>query len=178
VFIRATLQLPVPVANAIERLYAALARHRLDEVSNDAYAAGLIVLTRVGPFGEVAGLSKKVRLELLTPCQVDQGVRLQLRWVATGTTGQLFPALDADLDLYAVDEQQCELSINAVYDPPLGALGAGIDRILLHRAARATMRALLRELGHTLTQMWQAEGSAAVGRRRLGPVRFTPALEA
>jgi hypothetical protein len=178
VFIRATLELAVPVANAIERLYAALARHRLDEVSDDAYAAGLVVLTRVGPFGEVAGLSKTVRLDLLTPCQVDQGVRLQLRWVATGPSGQLFPALDADLDLLAVDEHRCALSINAVYDPPLGALGAGIDRVLLHRAACATMRALLRELGRTITQMWQAEGSAAVGRLRLGPVRFTPAMEA
>jgi hypothetical protein len=173
VFIRATLELPVAAASAIERLDAALARHRLDEVSDDAYAAGLVVLTRVGPFGEIAGLSKTVRLELLTPRQVDRGIRLQLRWVATGATGQLFPALDADLDLLAVDEQHCALSINAVYDPPLGALGAGIDRILLHRAARATVRALLRELGHTLTEMRQLDGSVAVGRLRLGPVRFT-----
>jgi hypothetical protein len=178
VFIRASLELPVPVANAIARFHVALARHRLDEVSDDAYAAGLVVLTRVGPFGEVAGLSKKVRLELLTPRQVDQGVRLQLRWVATGPTGQLFPALDADLDLLPVDDQHCALSINAVYDPPLGALGAGIDRVLLHRAARATMRGLLRELGHTLTQMRQAQGSAAVDRLRLGPIRFTPGMEA
>ena len=177
-FICATLELPVPVASAVERLDAALSRHRLDEMSDDAYAAGLVVLTRVGPFGEVAGLSKKVRLELLPRRQVDDGVRLPLRWVATGATGQLFPALDADLDLLAVGEQQCALSINAVYDPPLGAFGAGIDRILLHRAARATMRAFLREVGHTLTQMPQAEGSAATGRVRLGPVRFTSAVEA
>jgi hypothetical protein len=175
VFIRASLDLPVPVAHAIERLDAALARHRLDDVSDDAYAAGLVVLSRVGPFGQVPGLSKKVRLELLPPRQVDHGVRLQLRWVATGATGQLFPALDADLDLLALDEQHCELSINAVYDPPLGALGAGIDRILLHQAARTTMRALLRELGHTLTEMWQVDGSAAIGRLRLDPVLFTPA---
>jgi hypothetical protein len=117
-------------------------------------------------------------VELLPPRQVERGVRLPLRWVATGATEQLFPALDADLDLLAVDEQHCALSINAVYDPPLGAVGAGIDRILLHRAARATMRALLRELGHTLTEMWQPEGSAAAGLLRLGPVRFTPAVEA
>jgi hypothetical protein len=178
VFVRATLDLPVSVVSAVERLDAALARHHLDEVSDDAYAAGLVVLTKVGPFGEVAGLSKKVRLELLAPRPVDDGVRLQLRWVATGTTGQLFPALDADLDLLAVDEQHCALSINAVYDPPLGALGASIDRILLSRAARATMRALLRELGDTLTQMRRAEGAPATDLLRLGPVRFTPAVEA
>jgi hypothetical protein len=176
-FIHATLDLPVPVASAVDRLHAAVARHRLDEVSDDAYAAGLVVLTRVGPFGEVAGLSKTVRLELLEPRRVDHGVRLQLRWVAAGATGQLFPALDADLDLLGVDEQRCSLSINGVYDPPLGVLGAAIDRILLHRAARATMRALLRELGHTLTEMEQEEVPTAAGRHRLGPVRFTPAAE-
>ena len=64
-------------------------------------------MTRVGPFGETAGLSKRVRLELLTLRRVDHGVRLQLLWVATGATGQLFPALDADLDLLAVDGLQC-----------------------------------------------------------------------
>ena len=35
-FIRATLDVPVPVASAIERLDAALARNRLDEVSDEA----------------------------------------------------------------------------------------------------------------------------------------------
>lgn len=174
-FICATLDLPVPVATSIDRLYAALARHRLDEVSDGAYAAGLVALSRVGPFGEVAGLSKTVRLQLLDPLPIEHGVRLQLRWVATGAAGQLFPALDADLDLLAVDEQNCVLSINAVYAPPLGALGAGIDRLVLHRAARATMRALLREWGRSLTEDRQAPNLAATARVRLGPVRFIPA---
>jgi hypothetical protein len=173
-FIHATLDLPVPVASAVNRLHAALARHQLDEVSDDAYAAGLVALTRVGPFGEAAGLSKTVRLQLLDPQPVERGVRLPLRWMATGATGQLFPALDADLDLLAVDEHTSVLSINAVYNPPLGALGAGIDRLVLHRAARATIRALLRELGHSLTVTRQAAHPAATGRLRLGPVQFSP----
>jgi hypothetical protein len=33
-------------------------------------------------------------------------------------TGQLFPALDTDLDLIGVDEQRCLLLAKAVYDPP------------------------------------------------------------
>jgi hypothetical protein len=174
-FIHATLDLPVPVATAVERLYPALWQHRLDEFSDDAYAAGLTALTKVGPFGEVAGLSKTVRLQLLAPRPLEDGVRLQLRWVATGATGQLFPALDADLDLLALDEQNCALSINAVYDAPLGALGARVDRLVLHRAARATMVALLRDLGRTLTKTAQATQPAATDHTRLGPVRFTPA---
>jgi hypothetical protein len=172
-FIHAALDLPVPVASAVGRLFPALGRHRLDELSDDAYAAGLVALARVGPFGDVAGLSKTVRLELLDPLPVDDGVRLQLRWVATGVTGQLFPALDADLDIIAVDEQRCVLSIKAVYTPPLGAAGAGIDRLLLHRAARATMGSLLRGLGRSLTDPSPAAPPRA-HRLRLGPVRFFP----
>jgi hypothetical protein len=174
-FIHATLDLPVPRANALERLYAALARHRLEDVSDDAYAAGLVALTRVGPFGELAGLSKTVRLQLFDPLPVEDGVRLQRRWVATGATGQLFPALDADLDLLADDEQNCELSINAMYDAPLGALGARADRTVLHHAARAAMRALLRDLGRTLAETPQETQPPATDQLRLGPVRFTPA---
>jgi len=169
-FIHATLDLPLPVASAVARLYPALGRHRLDELSSDAYAAGLATLTRVGPFGDTAGLSKTVRLELLDPLPVDAGVRLQLRWVATGATGQLFPALDADLDIIAVDEQRCALSIKAVYTPPLGAAGAGLDRLVLHRAARATMRSLLRGLRRSLTDPSPAAPPA--DRSRPGPVRF------
>jgi hypothetical protein len=171
-FIHATVDLPIPVASAIDRLHVALARHRLDQVSDDAYQAGLVELTRVGPFGEVAGLSKMVRLELLDPRPIHNGVRLPLRWVATGPAGQLFPALDADLDLTAISEHSSALSISAVYHPPLGVLGAGIDRLLLHRAARATMRALLRGLGRSLTN--PSHATTPHPQPRLGPVRFSP----
>ncbi len=109
---------------------------------------------------------------MLDPRPVDDGVRLQLRWVATGVTGQLFPALDADLDIIAVDEQHCALSINAVYAPPLGAAGAGIDRLVLHRAARATMRSLLRGLGRSLAD--PSPAAARASQPPLGPVRFFP----
>jgi hypothetical protein len=171
-FVHASLELPVPVASAVGRLYAAMGRHRLDEVSDDAYAAGLGRLAWVGPFGDVGGLSKTVRLEMLDPRPVDDGVRLQLRWVATGVTGQLFPALDADLDVIAVDEQHCALSFKAVYAPPLGAAGAGIDRLVLHRAARATLRSLLRGLGRSLAD--PSPTAARASQPRLGPVRFFP----
>jgi hypothetical protein len=71
------------VAIAIGRLYPALA-HRLDELSDDAYAAGPVALAKVGPLGDVSGLSETVRLHVLDPRPIDGGVRLPLRWVATG----------------------------------------------------------------------------------------------
>jgi hypothetical protein len=149
-FIHATLELPNPAASVLDRVYPALRRDRLNVLSDEAYLAGLVMLTRAGQFGDVHGLSKKVRLEMLEPRRVDDVLRVPLRWVVTGRGGQLFPALDADLDITAIDEQRCVLSINAVYTPPLGGIGAGVDELMLHSAARATVRSLLRGLGRAL----------------------------
>jgi hypothetical protein len=172
-FVHATLELPIPAASSIERLDLVMATQRLDDLSDEAYEAALITLARVGPFGAVRGLSKAVRLQMLEPRPVGGGVRVPLRWVATGTTGQLFPALDADLDITALDARRCALSINAAYTPPLGAAGASIDRLLLHLAARATLRSLLRGLGHALSD--PSPAAAAQARSpRLGRIWFSP----
>lgn len=173
-FIHATLELPIPAATAIDRLYPALRHDHFGELSDKAYQAGLVTLARVGPFGDVPGLAKTVRLQLLEPRPVDDVMRVPMRWVATGATGQLFPALDADLDVATVDEQRSELSIHAVYTPPLGAVGAGVNGLLLHRAARATIRALLRGLGRSLT----SPETTADEPPALGNVVFTPSAEA
>ena len=164
-FIHASLELPTSAATAINRLHPALHRNCLGPMSDEAYEEGLTTLARVGPFGDLPWLAKTVQLQVLEPRPIDGGVRVALRWVATGPTGHLFPALDADLEITAIDGERCELSINAVYTPPLGPAGAGIDRLLLNRAARATMRSLLRGLGSSVV-------AAAQG---LDKVVFVPA---
>jgi hypothetical protein len=158
-FIQASLELPVPADTAVRRLYPAVHDSAFEDLSEQAYEAGMHALVKVGPLGEAPLLSKTVRLELLEPHAVPGGARVPLRWEATGATGHLFPVLDADLDIAAVDEHRCTLSINAVYTPPLGALGAGIDRLVLSRAARATMRSLLRGLADALSRPSESAGT-------------------
>ncbi len=170
--LRATLELPIPAATAAERLYPLLLPRALDKLSGDAYEAGMLTLARVGPFGEARGLSKAVRVETLEPRTTAGGVRIPFRWVATGRTGHLFPALDADLDVTEVGEQRCAVSINASYTPPLGAAGAGLDRMILHRAARATMRSLLRGLADAVLD--KPGDPPDKGSASLGAVEFFP----
>ncbi len=148
--LRATLELPVPASTAADRLIHAVHQRGLNELSTQAYQDGIQTLTRVGPFGAVPGLAKTVQVETLEPRVIPGGIRVPLRWVATGRTGQLFPALDADLELTEIDPQRCLLAVNAAYRPPLGSAGAGLDRLLLHRTARATMRSLLHGLARSL----------------------------
>jgi hypothetical protein len=58
----------------------------------------------------------------------------------------LFPSLEANLTISEASDGSSSVSIVASYEPPLDGVGAGLDRIVLSRAAVATMTALLREI--------------------------------
>jgi hypothetical protein len=137
---------------AAARLIELLEGDRLGQASNEAYElGGTAIFLRVGPMGDRAGLSKRVRVQMLPPHTTETGMRLSFRWMATGISGHLFPALDADLDLVPSAAQTSTLILNARYQPPLGALGEEIDRVLLGRAAELTLAALLHRLAVSLT---------------------------
>jgi hypothetical protein len=55
--------------------------------------------------------------------------------------GRLFLVLDGDFTLTPAGEDAARLALAGVYRPPLGRLGASLDRAVLHRVADATIRA-------------------------------------
>ena len=122
----------------------------LRDASGRAYADGLVGLARVGPFGDVIGASKLVRVRLLDPIPREDSMVLPLRWEATGVMGRLVPVLDANLMLTPADGGRTRLTFTGAYRPPLAAVGSGIDRMVLHRAASATVRSLLRSISDTI----------------------------
>jgi len=122
----------------------------LSDASGDAYAEGLAGLIRVGPFGDVLGASKLVRVLLLEPVEREGSLTLSLRWEATGVMGRLFPVLDANIILIPAGEDASQLALAGAYRPPFAAVGEGLDRVLLHRAASATVRSLLRRIAETI----------------------------
>ena len=124
--------------------------NRLDGMSQDAYAEGLVGQIRVGPFGSVPGISKLVQVSLLDPVRGDDSVLVPMRWEATGPAGRLFPVLDANLMLGQDDQGRGVLRLSGVYRPPLGGLGEELDQIVLRRVASATIRSLLRRIAALL----------------------------
>ena len=77
--------------------------------------------------------------------------------------------LDADLAISPGGEdgtpaarRSARLALAGAYRPPLGRLGAGLDQVVLHRAATATMRQLLGSVAETITSPATA-GRAAEG---------------
>ena len=142
----------------------------LAAASGGAYADGLEGLIWVGPFGDVLGASKLVRVELLEPAPRDSVVVLPLRWQATGAMGRLFPVLDADLTLTPAGARQTLMRVDGAYRPPLGGAGAGVDRVLLHRAATGTIRALLTRIADAIARPGPAAQPAGPPQPRLaGP---------
>jgi hypothetical protein len=139
----------------------------LSDASGDAYAEGLAGLVRVGPFGDMPGASKLVRVLVLEPVERENSLTLSLRWEATGVMGHLFPVLDANVILIPAGENASQLALAGAYRPPFAAVGQGLDRVLLHRAASATVRSLLRRMAETITAA--TPGASGPGPATAGP---------
>ena len=144
----------------------------LSDASGDAYAEGLAGLVRVGPFGDMPGASKLVRVLVLEPVERENSLTLSLRWEATGVMGHLFPVLDANVILIPAGENASQLALAGAYRPPFAAVGQGLDRALLHRAASATVRSLLRRMAETITAA--TPGVAGPGPAVPGPEPASP----
>ena len=52
----------------------------------------------------------------------------------------MFPALDADIKLTPAGADATMLAVCAAYRPPLGGLGVGPDRAIMHQAAEAMIQ--------------------------------------
>lgn len=128
----------------------------LSDASDSAYADGISGMIRVGPFGDMIGASKLVRVLLLEPQERDDSVTLTVRWEATGVMGRLFPVLDANITLTPAGEHTTRLALTGAYRPPLSSLGARLDRVVLHRAATATVRSLLKSMAQTIAPSLEA----------------------
>jgi hypothetical protein len=89
---------------------------------------------------------------------------LILRWEAADASGQRFPVLDADITLVSDGEQATVVGLDGVYRTPPGA---GLDPVLVHRAATATIRSFLGRLAGAITDPAAARGDT--GRAAVWP---------
>jgi hypothetical protein len=146
-FVGDEMQLEISFAVARDRLRQLAEAGALLGSSEDAYDHATTGLQRVG----VPGLSKLVRVQVRELAWTDRSVGLAIRWEASGPGGSLFPVLDADITMAPFGEQVTLLALAGAYRPPLGAMGAALDRAVLHRVASATIRAFLAQVARRIT---------------------------
>jgi hypothetical protein len=134
VFATHEVRIHAPIDAVSARLAHLLNWGALHGLSTAAYEGGLDTLLRVGPLGATWGLSRLVRVRTLEPVRRGERTTIAMRWEATGVTGELFPALDAQLTLKPDGDQRSRLELVGSYRPPLGRAGAALDRaIMAHR---------------------------------------------
>jgi hypothetical protein len=155
VFVGDEVQLEVGFAIARDRLRQLAEGGGLLGTSEAAYDHGTTGLERVG----VPGLSKLVRVQVRKLAWTDQSVGLAIRWEATRPGGGLFPVLDADLTMAPGGERVTILALAGAYRPPLGPMGAALDRAILHRVASATIRAFLAQVARRIIGQPAAKGA-------------------
>jgi hypothetical protein len=159
-FVGDEMQLPVGFDAAQAGLAHLAHGDSLATVCAEAYGNRLAGLARVGPLGPAPGVSRLVEVRFRDLVIRDGAAVLTLRWEAIGAGGRLFPALDADITLTPAGEHATLLRLDGAYRPPLGPLGAGIDHLILHRVAEATIRAFMSRLADAITQAPRATETA------------------
>jgi len=165
VFVSDEIVVPVGFATAQDRLAHIIRHDALQDASADAYDGGVVTLLRVGPFPLA---SRLVRAQFREPVKRDGSCMLALRWQATGPGGAVFPVLDADITLTQEPHAAVRLALVGTYRPPLGLVGAGLDRAVMHRVAAATIRKFLSSISAALADP-QAVSPEAPERAGPGP---------
>lgn len=117
----------------------------LSPLATGAIHEGEALRVRIGPIASLPMLSKTVTLHVDRPIERGDITVIPLTWKATGPKG-VFPVLRADLEVAPLSSDVTQLTLRGSYEPPLGLLGHGLDRLVMHRIAEAAVRSFMRRL--------------------------------
>ncbi len=148
-FVRYFLELPLSMP-VVEEALLAEPGGWLPGLVEDVEQRGEALL---GEVGLTSGrIQKRVKIELLDPIRFPSRTVLPMTWRAASKQS-LFPVFEADVEVAELGSHRTQLAISARYRPPLGAVGAAIDRALLHRVAEAMVKDFLDRAGDKLISL-------------------------
>ena len=148
IFIRYYVELPYPRA-ALEQALLSAPEGLVAGIARFADNRGQQLLADVGFGFDGHRISKNVAIDVGKPVPSATKTWIPISWRATGPTN-LFPVLEAEIELASLGDGLTQLSLSGRYQPPLGLLGRTIDRALLSRVAEATIKDFVDRLGHAI----------------------------
>ena len=109
------------------------------DAAADAFDQGRQLLLLAG----VVGTTKEVIVQTLPAYLRGDTTVIPFRWVTAGPVGDLYPAVDANLELSPAVGGGSRLRFNGSYRPLPDHLDLTLDEVVLRGAARATALGLL-----------------------------------
>lgn len=140
-FLRYYVELPMPFARA-ERALIAIPGSGLGALVEETGDQAERLLAEVGFTVADRRIEREVAIAFREPRRLGSRTLVPITWEATGPDG-LLPTLEGDLEVAPMGPNRSQLSMSAMYTPPMGALGRALDRALLHRVAEATVKDFL-----------------------------------
>ena len=101
----------------------------------------------------IAGISKQIAVQALEATYRPGRVVIPMRWVATGRSGDLFPALEGNLELIERPDGATDLHLVGSYQPPLGRTGEVLDQLVMRRLARHTLDSFVGRLAELVADV-------------------------
>ena len=123
--------------------------HRFGDWSTDAYRNGEALRIKMGTAASPPLLAKTITMTPGAPDRRPGHTRIPIRWEATDSG--FFPTMDADLSIVALGDDRTKLALQGNYQPPLGAVGATLDRFLLHHIAESSVKHFLDRVAEAVT---------------------------
>lgn len=148
-YVETHVTVPLPFERVETEILRILRGPSLQHRSARAVGAGMQLMF-VRPTLLPHRLAKLVRATVGEAYTTGRTTVLPMRWEAVGPTARFYPALDAKIGLTPVDDLTTVLSLIGAYRPPMGRLGAGLDRAAMSRVGTATVETFAHELAAKL----------------------------
>ena len=117
--------------------------------AESAYREGEDMRASISIGKSPATVAKTVRMRVGDPVTEEGETSVPVVWEATGATS-LFPKMEGSLILAAIGPDHTQLAFRGTYEPPLGALGRALDKVLMHRLAESSVKGFVDRIGAAL----------------------------
>ena len=117
--------------------------------AESAYRDGEDLRANISVGSGPVSVAKSVRMQVGDPSATGDETTVPIIWEATGATA-LFPKMEGSLMMAAIGSEMTQLAFRGTYDPPMGALGRALDKVLMHRLAESSVKGFVDRIGSAL----------------------------